>query len=119
MLPTKVTLSPTQKITMDKVKLISVASYPISCISKEDKQFIGLSAYYVIMHFPQYKISFIFATDASDYAIGGVLSQVQDGQEKVIAYGSRPLQQSKQNYFSIEWKVLAVVSTVKELYRFY
>ena len=71
---------------MDKVKLISVASYPISCISKEDKQFIGLSAYYVIMHFPQYKISFIFATDASDYAIEGVLSQVQDGQEKVIAY---------------------------------
>jgi hypothetical protein len=31
---------------------------------------------------------FILDTDASDLAIGAELSQVQDGQEKVIAYSS-------------------------------
>jgi len=41
-----------------------------------------------VLAFPQFETLFIVATDASDFAIGGVLSQVQDGQEKVIAYWS-------------------------------
>ena len=39
-----------------------------------------------VLAFPQFGTLFIIATDASDYAIGGVLSQLQDGQERVIAY---------------------------------
>ena len=31
---------------------------------------------------------FVLDTDASDKAIGAVLSQVQDGKERVVAYGS-------------------------------
>ena len=34
--------------------------------------------------------SFILDTDASDYSIGAVLSQVFDDGEKVNAYGSNP-----------------------------
>ena len=34
---------------------------------------------------------FVLDTDASDYAIGAVLSQVQNWVERVIAYGSRAL----------------------------
>jgi len=34
-----------------------------------------------VLAFPQFEIPFIVATDASDYAVGGVLSRVQDGHE--------------------------------------
>jgi hypothetical protein len=37
-------------------------------------------------------------TDASDTAIGAVLSQVQDGQMKVISYGSGTLNKAERNY---------------------
>jgi hypothetical protein len=43
------------------------------------------------MSFPQDEGEFYLDTDASDTAIGAVLSQVQDGQMKVISYGSRTL----------------------------
>ena len=40
---------------------------------------------------------FVLDTDASDYAIGAVLSQVQNGVERVIAYGSRALSKAEKN----------------------
>ena len=36
--------------------------------------------------------------DSSDYALGGVLSQMQGGEEKVIAYGSKMLNKAERNY---------------------
>ena len=66
-----------------------------------------------VLTFPQFKEPFIVATDASDHAIGGVLSQIQDGQEKVVAYWSRQLQKAEKNYST---GALAVVSAVKEFY---
>ena len=56
------------------------------------------------------------ATDASDIAIGGVLSQIQDGCECVLAYWSRQLQKAERNYSTIELEALAVVGAVKEFY---
>ena len=44
-----------------------------------------------IMAYPRDKGMFILDTDASDSAIGSVLSHIQDGEEKVISYGSRTL----------------------------
>ena len=45
-----------------------------------------------ILAFPRFDREFLLATDASDSAIGAVLSQVHDnGTEKVIAYWSRQL----------------------------
>lgn len=38
-----------------------------------------------ILAYPDPKLEFILDTDASDYGIGAVLSQVQNGQERVIA----------------------------------
>ena len=38
---------------------------------------------------------FVLDTDASNYAIGAVLSQIQDGDERVIAYASRTLNASE------------------------
>ena len=56
---------------------------------------------------------FILDTDASHLAIGAVLSQVQHGQEKVIAYGSRTLHKPEINYCVTRKELLAVVYFVK------
>ena len=56
---------------------------------------------------------FVLDTDASDYGIGVVLSQEQEGMEKVIAYSSRALTKSERNYCVTRKELLAVVYFVK------
>jgi len=48
--------------------------------------------------YPKSGERYILDTDASFSAIGSVLSQVQDGVERVIAYGSKKLTKSEKNY---------------------
>ena len=48
-------------------------------------------------------------TDASGFAIGGVLSQVQEGEERVIAYGSHALNPAQQHYCTTKRELYAVV----------
>ena len=69
-----------------------------------------------ILAFPNFEIPFIVYTDASEYAMGAVLSQVQEGRERVIAYWSRQLRKAERNYSTIEREALAVVGAVKEFY---
>lgn len=57
--------------------------------------------------------SFILDTDASNEAIGCVLSQIQNGREKVIAYGSRTLSSAEKNYCVTRKEMLAVIYFVK------
>ena len=56
---------------------------------------------------------FILDTDASAYAIGAVLSQIQEGKERVIAYGSRTLDKPERNYCVTRREMLAVVYFTK------
>lgn len=56
---------------------------------------------------------FILETDASLYGIGGVLSQLQHGEERVIAYGSKTLMRSQTKYYTTYRELLAVVTFVK------
>ena len=51
---------------------------------------------------------FILDTDACDVSIGAVLSQKQDGVERVIAYGSRTLNKAERNYCVTDRELLAV-----------
>ena len=51
---------------------------------------------------------FILDTDASGKTIGCVLSQAQDGKEKVIAYGSRALSRQERKYCVTDRELLAV-----------
>ena len=52
---------------------------------------------------------YILDTDASNFAIGGVLSQVQDSEERVIAYGSKSLKKPERNYCVTRRELLAIV----------
>ena len=56
---------------------------------------------------------FILDTDASNEAIGAVLSQIQDGQEKLIAHGSRTLLSAEKNYCVTRKEMLALVYFIK------
>ena len=60
----------------------------------------------------------ILDTDASDVGISGVLSQVQDGKERVLSYGSRTLSKSERNNCVTDRELLAVHYFV-EYYRQY
>ena len=52
-------------------------------------------------------------TDGSQSGIGAVLSQVQDGQERVISYASKSLGKSQQRYCATFLELVAVVTFVK------
>ncbi|XP_061754270.1 uncharacterized protein LOC133551511 isoform X2 [Nerophis ophidion] len=62
-----------------------------------------------ILGYPLDKGDMILDTDASDVGIGAVLSQVQQGVERVLAYGSRKLSKTEQNYCTTRRELLAVV----------
>merc|ERR1711974_114785 len=57
---------------------------------------------------------FILDTDFSGKAIGGVLSQEQNGKEVVIQYGARKLTQHEQNYSSNKGELLAVIHFMRK-----
>jgi hypothetical protein len=61
----------------------------------------------------QLEAPFILDTDASDLALGAVLSQVQGGVERVIAYASKSLSSTQKVYCTTYKELLAVVIAVK------
>lgn len=69
-----------------------------------------------ILAYPCFQQPFILATDASEFAVGGVLSQKINGVERVISYWSRQLNKAERNYSTVEREALAVVAAVKEFY---
>jgi transposase InsO family protein len=71
-----------------------------------------------ILCYPQQDCEFILDTDASNSGIGAVLSQVQQGEERVVAYGSRRLTKSERRYCVTRKELLAVYYFVK-YYRHY
>ena len=63
-----------------------------------------------ILSFPTEDGDYILDTDASNFGLGGVLSQIQDNVECVIAYCSRALQPSQRKYCTTKREMLAAVS---------
>ena len=53
-------------------------------------------------------------TDASETSIGAVLSQVQNGEDRVIAYASRTYSKAERNYCTTRKKLLAVVYFIRQ-----
>jgi transposase InsO family protein len=66
-----------------------------------------------ILGMPSNEGRFILDTDASDSAVGAVLSQEQDGVERVIAYASKSLSREQRNYCVTRRELLAIVTFLK------
>ena len=62
-----------------------------------------------ILAFPTETGQYILDTDASNFGLGGVLSQIQNDQERVVAYCSRALRPSQRRYCTTKREMLAVV----------
>lgn len=66
-----------------------------------------------VLSYPDFSKPFILSCDASNYALGCVLSQEIDGVEKPIGYASRQLNNAEINYSTTEKECLALLFGIK------
>ena len=66
-----------------------------------------------ILAYPNYQEPYILQTDASGELICMILSQMQDGKERVIAYDGKHLTLAGNNYSTTEKEALAVIQGLK------
>ena len=67
-----------------------------------------------VLVYPDFFKPFIVDTDASNGAVGGVLSQIRDGKEHPVAYCSRTLTKCERNYSTTRKELLAVVHPLQK-----
>ena len=66
-----------------------------------------------ILAFPDFELPFVIDTDASETALGAVLSQVINGVEYPIAFESRVLTKTEVNYATTKREALGLVQAVQ------
>ena len=67
-----------------------------------------------ILAYPDFSKSFILTTDASNYALCSVLSQLFDCKDHPIAFASRTLNHAEVNYSTTEKEALAIIWAVEK-----
>jgi len=67
-----------------------------------------------VLAYPDFNSQFILTTDASKVAVAAILSQVQEGAERPIAFASRQMNKTEQNYCASEAEMLAVIWATKQ-----
>ncbi|KAL6313692.1 hypothetical protein AAG906_010110 [Vitis piasezkii] len=70
-----------------------------------------------IVRAPNWQLPFELMCDASDFAIGAVLGQREDGKPYVIYYASKTLNEAQKNYTTTEKELLAVQDAKARLIR--
>lgn len=64
---------------------------------------------------PDFTLPFQIHADASNFAVGAVLTQVQNGEEHPICFTSRVLSKAERNYTVTEKECLAVIAAVEKM----
>ena len=67
-----------------------------------------------IVRAPNWQLPFEVMCDASDFSIGAVLRQREEGKPYVIHYASKTLNEAQRNYTTIEKKLLVVVFALEK-----
>ncbi len=67
-----------------------------------------------VLAFPNAKDPFILDTDASGHAVGAALSQIQDGVERPVAFGSLALSPERRRYCTTRKELLAVIMFTRQ-----
>ncbi|RVW25547.1 Retrovirus-related Pol polyprotein from transposon 17.6 [Vitis vinifera] len=96
-------------IEVDKAKVELIVKLPSQqlCQNSFDqlKKFLTTTP---IVRAPNWQLPFELMCDASDFAIGAVLGQREDGKPYVIYYASKTLNEAQRNYTTTEKELLAV-----------
>lgn len=101
----------------------ATVAVPLTALTKQDRSFDWTSEYDQafqtlktlisspsVLKYPRFDREFVVHTDASDVAVGAVLSQVDDdGIEKPVAYASQSLSARERNYSTTEKEAYAIV----------
>lgn len=66
-----------------------------------------------VLQYPDFEKPFTLTTDASNFALGAVLSQGPIGKDRPVAYASRTLSKTEEKYSAIEKELLAIVWAAK------
>ncbi len=66
-----------------------------------------------VLAYPRLNVPFVLQVDASDYGMGGVLTQYYDNSEHPIAYFSKKFSDSERKYAIMERECLAMVESIK------
>ncbi|RVW69847.1 Retrovirus-related Pol polyprotein from transposon 17.6 [Vitis vinifera] len=110
-------------IEVDKAKVELIAKLPSPTIvkglrklslpgMKDVKSFDQLKQFLTtapIVRAPNWQLPFEVMCDASDFAIGAILGQREDGKPYVIYYASKTLNEAQRNYTTTEKELLVVV----------
>ncbi|KAL5010990.1 hypothetical protein ScPMuIL_013295, partial [Solemya velum] len=104
------------------VKDFSIIANPLTSLTRKDVKFewsVACQESFKILKerltsspilvYPEFSLPFIIDTDASDCGIGGVLSQIRDEKEVVVAYFSKSLSKTERNYSVTRKELLAVI----------
>jgi hypothetical protein len=94
-------------------------SHPLTQLTKKNEHFIwtdlhqqafdSLKASESVLAHPRFDQPFILSTDASDYAISAILSQLHDNKGRPISFANRMLNAAERNYSTTQKELLAVV----------
>lgn len=101
--------APLYELTRNK-KLESWSKKNIKVFEEIKKALVSPS----VLCMPDFNKEFFVTTDASDYAIGAILSQKNDINAGVVSYFSRKLSDTEKKYSVFEKEALAIVSAIKE-----
>ena len=66
-----------------------------------------------ILAFPSFRNPFVIDEDASETALGAVLSQIIDGKERLIAFESRVLSKTEVSYATTKREALGIVQAMQ------
>ena len=89
--------------------------------SEAEKSFVNLKSKLTsapILGIPNNRDTFILDVDASYFGMGAVLSQLQDGQEKVIAFASKKFNSSQIQYCVTRKELLGVYTFIRQFHHY-
>ncbi len=72
-----------------------------------------------VLAYPDPDLPYVVDTDSSNLAIGAILSQVQDSEEKVIMYGSKAFSGSQRRWCMIRRELFAIIHFVIVKFSYY
>ena len=119
-------------ITECSYLIFSTTACPLTKLTQQDEDFVWdveqqrafeelqqclISA--PIPSYPKDESRNIVDTDASNVGLGGALSQLQDGEERVIAYESKTSSRAQKLYCATKRELLVVVQLVGHTFRHY